>query len=110
MHAEQTEQRTPVALVGAGPGHPGLLTVLAVERLARADLVVHDALVPPRLPDFAPAARLLCVRDLGATHCTRTATVGDVLIDAWRQGKRVVRLKGGDPFLFGRGGEEADYL
>src|SRR5436309_489194 len=104
-------QREPVSLVGAGPGHPGLLTLLAADRLSRADLVVHDALVPPRLLEQAPpSARLVCVRDLQASHCARTEVVCDLLIEAWQQGKRVVRLKGGDPFLFGRGGEEADYL
>src|SRR5437764_299270 len=101
----------PVALVGAGPGHPGLLTLRAVECLARADLVVYDQLVSPCLLDHAPAsARRLCVKALHERHPERAPLVNQILIDGARQGLRVVRLKGGDPFLFGRGGEEAEAL
>src|SRR5207253_2576574 len=105
------EQSPQVFLVGAGPGHPGLLTLRAVECLAQADLVVYDRLVPPRLLDHAPAdAERLCVADLPGGHAERYPHVQNVLIEAARAGKRVVRLKGGDPFLFGRGGEEAEAL
>jgi uroporphyrinogen III methyltransferase/synthase len=101
----------PVALVGAGPGHPGLLTLRAVECLSRADLVLYDQLVPPRMLEHAPAtARRICVKDLHESHPERAPLVNQLLIDAARQGLRVVRLKGGDPFLFGRGAEEADAL
>jgi uroporphyrinogen III methyltransferase / synthase len=101
----------PVALVGAGPGHPGLITLRAVECLAQADLVVYDQLASPRLLDYAPAsARRLCVNALHEKHPERAPLVNQALIDAARQGLRVVRLKGGDPFLFGRGGEEAEAL
>src|SRR5579884_2037246 len=83
-----------VFLVGAGPGHPGLLTLRAVECLAQADVVLYDQMVSSRCLDFAPAeARRVCVTELAARH-----------------GLCVVRLKGGDPFVFGRGGEEADTL
>jgi uroporphyrinogen III methyltransferase/synthase len=100
-----------VFLVGAGPGDPGLLTLRAVECLGQADLVVYDKLVPPRLLDHAPAtAQRVCVSDLGGCHAERYPHVHHALIAAARQGKRVVRLKGGDPFLFGRGGEEAESL
>ncbi len=100
-----------VYLVGAGPGDPGLLTLRAVECLARADLVVYDKLVNPRLLDHAPpTAERICVADLADCHIDRYGPVRNTLIDAARQGKRVVRLKGGDPFLFGRGGEEAEAL
>src|SRR3954468_11539402 len=100
-----------VALVGAGPGNPGLLTLRAVECLARADLVLYDRLVPPRLLEHAPEqARRVCVDELPGCHPERWPHVHRTLIDAARQGKRVVRLKGGDPFLFGRGGEEAESL
>jgi uroporphyrinogen III methyltransferase / synthase len=105
------EQSPQVFLVGAGPGHPGLLTLRAVECLAQADLVVYDRLVPPRLLDHAPAhAERLCVADLPGRHAERYPQVQDVLLEAARAGKRIVRLKGGDPFLFARGGEEAEAL
>jgi uroporphyrinogen III methyltransferase/synthase len=100
-----------VSLVGAGPGHPGLLTLRAVECLARADLVLYDQLVPARLLTFAPAnAERICVAQLAPTHAERYQPIQQTMIDAARQGRRVVRLKGGDPFLFGHGGEEAEAL
>jgi uroporphyrinogen III methyltransferase/synthase len=100
-----------VSLVGAGPGSPGLLTLRGQECLAQADLVVYDKLVSPRLLTHAPAgAECVCVADLSDCHTDRYRPVQGLLIEAARQGKRVVRLKGGDPFLFGRGGEEADAL
>jgi uroporphyrinogen III methyltransferase/synthase len=100
-----------VALVGAGPGNPGLLTLRAVELLGRADLVLYDRLVPSRLLDFAPAgAKRICVDSLHGTHPERWPEIYQTMIDAARQGSRVVRLKGGDPFVFGRGGEEAEAL
>ncbi len=106
------EFREPlVFLVGAGPGHPGLVTVRAVECLARADLVLYDKLVPARLLDYAPPqAERICVTQLAGSHTERCPRIHQVLIEAARQGKRVVRLKGGDPFIFGRGGEEAEVL
>ncbi len=101
----------PVFLVGAGPGAPGLLTLRAVECLRLADLVIYDKLVPPRLLDFAnPAAERRCVADLPGEHPQRWSVVVRVVIDAARQGKTVVRLKGGDPLVFGRGAEEAEEL
>jgi uroporphyrinogen III methyltransferase/synthase len=88
-----------------------LITVRAVECLGRADLVVYDRLVPPRLLDYAPAAaERLCVTALAGRHADRSELVPQALIDAARQGRCVVRLKGGDPFVFGRGGEEAEAL
>ena len=100
-----------VFLVGAGPGDPGLLTVRAAEVLARADLVLYDQLVPERLLDTArPAAEKICVRDLPGHHPEKYPHIYLRLIDAARAGKTVVRLKGGDPLIFGRGGEEADAL
>jgi uroporphyrinogen III methyltransferase/synthase len=100
-----------VFLVGAGPGHPGLLTLRAVECLGRADLVLYDKLVPARLLDHAPAtARRVCVSELGGCHRQRYPHIHRAMIEAARQGQCVVRLKGGDPFLFGRGGEEAEAL
>jgi uroporphyrinogen III methyltransferase/synthase len=100
-----------VFLVGAGPGDPGLLTLRAVECLGRADLVLYDKLVPLRLLDHAPAAaERICISELGSCHPERYPHIHRAMIDAARRGKRVVRLKGGDPFLFGRGGEEAEAL
>src|SRR5262245_7995720 len=100
-----------VYLVGAGPGHPGYLTLRAVEVLACADLVLYDKLVPPRLLEHArPGAELVCVADLSPSHAERYLPIHRTLLEAARQGKCVVRLKGGDPFLFGRGGEEAEEL
>jgi uroporphyrinogen III methyltransferase/synthase len=100
-----------VYLVGAGPGDPGLLTVRAVECLGRADLVIYDKLVPARILDYAPpTAKRLCVNELAEHHVDRCERVHHALIEAAQGGKRVVRLKGGDPFVFGRGGEEAEAL
>jgi uroporphyrinogen III methyltransferase/synthase len=100
-----------VFLVGAGPGHPGLLTLRAVECLGRADLVLYDQLVPSQLLKHAPAhAERISVGELPGCHPERWPHVHAAVIAAARQGKRVVRLKGGDPFIFGRGGEEAEAL
>ncbi len=100
-----------VFLVGAGPGSPGLLTVRGAEVLARADLVLYDQLVPERLLDLAPAhAEKLCVRDLPGNHPDKYPHIHKKLIEAATAGKTVVRLKGGDPLIFGRGGEEAESL
>ena len=102
---------TKVFLVGAGPGNPGLLTLRAAELLAQADLVLYDQLVPLRLLEFAnPAAELLCVRDLPGHHPDKYPHIHALLIERARSGKVVVRLKGGDPLIFGRGGEEAEAL
>ncbi len=100
----------PVALVGAGPGHPGLLTLRAAELLRRAGLVVYDRLVNPALLAHAPAARHVCVDELPGEHPRRWPHIHQTLIEGARQGLRVVRLKGGDPMVFGRGAEEAAAL
>ena len=96
-----------VSLVGAGPGHPELLTLAAAERLRAADEVLHDGLVPRALLRLAPTAahRLVSRRPRGTR--VSQATVVQWMIRAARRGRRVVRLKCGDPFVFGRGGEEA---
>jgi uroporphyrinogen III methyltransferase/synthase len=100
-----------VYLVGAGPGDPGLLTLRAVECLAQADLIVYDKLAAPRVLDYAPpTAERICVADLADCHVERYRPIQQTLIEGARQGRRVVRLKGGDPFVFGRGGEEAEAL
>jgi uroporphyrinogen III methyltransferase/synthase len=100
-----------VYLVGAGPGHPGLLTLRAVECLAQADLVLYDRLVPESMLDHAPAhAERICLTALAESHVERCSPVLEILIASARHGKCVVRLKGGDPLVFGRGGEEAEAL
>ncbi len=100
-----------VALVGAGPGDPGLLTVAAQELLAGADLVFHDALVGPEVLAMAPAdAELVAVGKRGGRRSARQDEITAALIEAAGAGREVVRLKGGDPFVFGRGGEELNAL
>jgi uroporphyrin-III C-methyltransferase len=91
-----------VTLVGAGPGDPGLITVRGLEALRACDAVVYDRLVAPELVDEAPADALRVARDP-----LSQAEINDLLVRLARRGLDVVRLKGGDPFLFGRGGEEA---
>jgi uroporphyrinogen III methyltransferase/synthase len=104
-------EKPRIFLVGAGPGNPGLLTLRAAECLALADLVVYDKLVPAALLEHArPSAERVCVAELSDCHADRYKPVQEMLIAAARQGRCVVRLKGGDPFLFGRGGEEAEAL
>jgi uroporphyrin-III C-methyltransferase/precorrin-2 dehydrogenase/sirohydrochlorin ferrochelatase len=96
-----------VSLVGAGPGDPELLTVRAAQRLAVADVVLHDALVDPRILALATRARCMDVgKRAGGRHHDQRA-LERLLIRLSQRGHRVVRLKGGDPFVFGRGGEEA---
>lgn len=100
-----------VWLVGAGPGGPGLVSLLAYHALGQADVIVHDALVSPDLLVMAPKAipRVFAGKR-GGKPSPRQADISLQLIDLARAGKRVLRLKGGDPFMFGRGGEEAGAL
>ena len=96
-----------VSLVGAGPGDPDLLTVKAVRRLRAADLVLYDALVGPELLSFASDAQRFCVGKRAGRKSINQATLERLMVRGARRGKRVVRLKCGDPFVLGRGGEEA---
>jgi uroporphyrin-III C-methyltransferase len=96
-----------VSLVGAGPGDPGLLTRTALHRLKRADLVLYDALVGDDIVSLARRARRFSVGKRAGRASVRQETIHALMIRAARRGLRVVRLKGGDPFVFGRGGEEA---
>jgi uroporphyrin-III C-methyltransferase/precorrin-2 dehydrogenase/sirohydrochlorin ferrochelatase len=95
-----------VSIVGAGPGDPELLTLRASRLLASADLVLYDALVSPELLALAPRAQRFCVGKRAGRGSFRQETIHTLMIRAARRGKHVVRLKGGDPFVFGRGGEE----
>jgi len=101
-----------VYLVGAGPGDPGLITLAGLERIREADVIVYDRLVSPRLLEQArEGAELIYVGKIsGAPGGHDQAGINRVLVEKGREGKRVVRLKGGDPFVFGRGGEEAEAL
>jgi uroporphyrin-III C-methyltransferase len=96
-----------VWLAGAGPGDPGLLTLHAAHALATADVVLHDALVPPEILDLAATPHLEPVGKRAGGMRTAQLRINQRLIALARQGRRVLRLKGGDPLVFGRGGEEA---
>ena len=96
-----------VWLVGAGPGDPGLLTLYAAHALAQADIVLHDALVSPEILALAPQARLEPVGKRAGGVRTPQLRINERLIRLARESHRVVRLKGGDPLVFGRGTEEA---
>jgi len=96
-----------VALVGAGPGDPGLITVRGLELLRGADVVVYDRLVDRRLLAEAPRARRIFAGKASGVRTLTQERINALLVRHARRGRRVVRLKGGDPFVFGRGGEEA---
>lgn len=105
------KQSGTVHLVGAGPGDPGLITVRAVERLRAADVVVYDALVHPALLEYVrPEAERIFMGKRGGDPSPGQEAINDLLIRLAADHRNVVRLKGGDPFVFGRGGEEAEAL
>ena len=108
------KEQTPVGkvwLVGAGPGDPGLFTLKGKEVLSKADVVVYDALVGQGVLTMIPRdAELINVGKRSSNHLAPQETINRILVDEAKKGKRVVRLKGGDPFLFGRGGEEMELL
>src|SRR6266545_3105671 len=97
-----------VSLVGAGPGDPGLLTLAGRDRLAAAEVVVYDRLIGSAILDHVrpEAERIFAGKQPGKRDLSQEQ-ISDLLVAKAREGKRVVRLKGGDPFVFGRGGEEA---
>src|SRR3954467_7190766 len=100
-----------VYLVGGGPGDPDLITVKGRKVLERADVVLYDALASDRLLDYAPAsAERIYVGKKRANHSMSQEEINALLVEHAKRGRNVVRLKGGDPFIFARGGEEVEAL
>jgi uroporphyrinogen III methyltransferase/synthase len=95
-----------VYLVGAGPGDAGLITVRGRDLLADADVVIYDYLANVALLNYCPQARKIYVGKKAALHALTQEGINQLLVDEGQKGNVVVRLKGGDPFIFGRGGEE----
>jgi uroporphyrin-III C-methyltransferase len=105
------QSKGKVVLVGAGPGDPELLTIKAVKAIAAAEVLLVDDLVNPAILAHAPAsARVVSVGKRGGCRSTSQAFIERLMVAEARAGKNVVRLKGGDPFIFGRGGEERAHL
>src|SRR5580693_7280540 len=97
-----------VWLAGAGPGDAGLITALGVHAIGQADVILHDALINPRLLKLAkPGAEAIYVGKRGGKRSCKQTDISRTLVSLARKGKRVLRLKGGDPLVFGRGAEEA---
>lgn len=111
MRSQKGRPRSQVTLVGAGPGDPGLLTLDGLRALEQAEIILHDRLIPQEMLDVAPASaeRVFVGKQRSQHHYTQDE-LNALMVRLAREGKRVVRLKGGDPFVFGRGGEEAAAL
>jgi len=109
LTGERSRAKGVVWLVGAGPGDPELLTIKAMKALSAADVVVHDGLVSDEILELAPAkARRISVAKRKSRHSYAQDEINRMLVAFAREGLTVVRLKGGDPFIFGRGGEELE--
>jgi uroporphyrin-III C-methyltransferase len=108
-HGDDQHPVGKVWLVGAGPGDPELLTVRAARLIATAEIIVHDGLVGDKVLDLAPAnAEMISVAKQRSRHSMPQEAINALLVEQARAGRNVVRLKGGDPFIFGRGGEELE--
>jgi uroporphyrinogen III methyltransferase/synthase len=99
-----------VYIVGAGPGDPGLATIRCIEILKKSDVVIYDHLIPQDILIYAENAEKIYVGKEAGKHTLPQEKINELLVQKAREGKKVVRLKGGDPFIFGRGGEECEYL
>ena len=110
-HQHPLPEKGSVTLVGAGPGDPGLITLNALRALNEADVILHDRLVSPDVLDLARRdAERIDVGKIVGKHHTPQAQINELMLAEAQKGKRVVRVKGGDAFIFGRGGEEIEYL
>ncbi|MGB7264925.1 MAG: uroporphyrinogen-III C-methyltransferase [Terracidiphilus sp.] len=107
---EQTAECGKVVLVGAGPGAPDLLTLRAAQRIREADVLIYDRLIDPGVLALARPGAEQIYMGKPQGHCMRQDEIHSLLVKKSREGKLVIRLKGGDPFLFGRGGEEVEFL